>query len=111
MTAGQSHPIASVAPLSAAETRHHIAVRLLPFVFLLYIINYLDRTSVAYAAIGMTRDLGEEREGEVALLPAGQNRAAQLSEEMIHAATFWQVFRADKPLHSRYQGSAWLSKN
>ena len=58
MTAGQSHPIASVAPLSAAETRHHIAVRLLPFVFLLYIINYLDRTSVAYAAIGMTRDLG-----------------------------------------------------
>jgi hypothetical protein len=31
---------------------------LLPFVFLLYITNYLDRTSVAYAAIGMTRDLG-----------------------------------------------------
>jgi ACS family tartrate transporter-like MFS transporter len=31
---------------------------LLPFVFLLYITNYLDRTSVAYAAIGMARDLG-----------------------------------------------------
>jgi ACS family tartrate transporter-like MFS transporter len=31
---------------------------LLPFVFLLYIINYLDRTSVAYAALGMSRDLG-----------------------------------------------------
>jgi len=31
---------------------------LLPFVFLLYVINYLDRTSVAYAAIGMSRDLG-----------------------------------------------------
>jgi MFS family permease len=33
-------------------------VRLLPFLFILYITNYLDRTSVAYAAIGMSRDLG-----------------------------------------------------
>jgi ACS family tartrate transporter-like MFS transporter len=40
------------------RTRHHIGVRLLPFLFVLYIINYLDRTSVAYAAIGMSRDLG-----------------------------------------------------
>ena len=40
------------------DTRRHIALRLLPFVFLLYITNYLDRTSVAYAAIGMARDLG-----------------------------------------------------
>jgi ACS family tartrate transporter-like MFS transporter len=40
------------------RTRHHIALRLLPFLFTLYIINYLDRTSVAYAAIGMSRDLG-----------------------------------------------------
>jgi ACS family tartrate transporter-like MFS transporter len=31
---------------------------LLPFLFILYITNYLDRTSVAYAAIGMARDLG-----------------------------------------------------
>jgi ACS family tartrate transporter-like MFS transporter len=31
---------------------------LLPFLFVLYIANYLDRTSVAYAAIGMARDLG-----------------------------------------------------
>src|SRR5215471_7759891 len=42
----------------AEHTRRQIAIRLLPFVFLLYIINYLDRTSVAYAAIGMARDLG-----------------------------------------------------
>jgi ACS family tartrate transporter-like MFS transporter len=40
------------------RTRRRIAVRLLPFLFVLYIINYLDRTSVAYAAIGMSRDLG-----------------------------------------------------
>lgn len=41
-----------------AHTRHHIALRLLPFLFILYIVNYLDRTSVAYAAIGMARELG-----------------------------------------------------
>ncbi len=39
-------------------TRRRIAVRLLPLLFILYITNYLDRTSVAYAALGMTRDLG-----------------------------------------------------
>jgi ACS family tartrate transporter-like MFS transporter len=52
------HPIAAAAAPSAADARHRIALRLLPFVFVLYITNYLDRTSVAYAAIGMARDLG-----------------------------------------------------
>ena len=58
MTGVHSRAIASVEASSAEHTRRHIAVRLLPFVFLLYVINYLDRTSVAYAAIGMARDLG-----------------------------------------------------
>ena len=40
------------------RTRHQIALRLLPFLFTLYIVNYVDRTNVAYAAIGMSRDLG-----------------------------------------------------
>jgi ACS family tartrate transporter-like MFS transporter len=40
------------------HTRRHIAVRLLPFLFILYITNYIDRTNLAYAALGMTRDLG-----------------------------------------------------
>src|ERR1019366_1865235 len=40
------------------RTRHQTALRLLPFLFVLYIVNYLDRTSVAYAATGMSRDLG-----------------------------------------------------
>ena len=53
-----AHRTQSVPPTSAEHARRHIAVRLLPFLFLLYIINYLDRTSVAYAAIGMARDLG-----------------------------------------------------
>ncbi len=42
----------------ADRTRHHVAARLLPFLFVLYITNYLDRTSLAYAAIGMSRDIG-----------------------------------------------------
>lgn len=40
------------------RTRHQTALRVLPFLFLLYVTNYLDRTSLAYAAIGMRRDLG-----------------------------------------------------
>jgi len=41
-----------------AHTRRQIAVRLLPFLFVLYIVNYIDRTNVAYAALEMSRDLG-----------------------------------------------------
>jgi MFS transporter, ACS family, tartrate transporter len=52
----------ATAPAAAHEvgnhTRHRIGIRLLPFLFVLYITNYLDRTSVAYAALGMSRDLG-----------------------------------------------------
>lgn len=40
------------------RTRHLIALRLLPFLFVMYVANYVDRTSLAYAAIGMSRDLG-----------------------------------------------------
>ena len=42
----------------AHRTRHQTALRLLPFLFVLLIVSYLDRTSIAYAAIGMSRDLG-----------------------------------------------------
>jgi MFS transporter, ACS family, tartrate transporter len=50
-----------VAPTSmelGERTRRKIARRVLPFLFVLYIANYIDRTSVAYAALGMTGDLG-----------------------------------------------------
>jgi MFS family permease len=33
-------------------------LRLLPFLFVLHIANYVDRTNLAYAALGMSRDLG-----------------------------------------------------
>lgn len=58
MSVASSRAIAPAALEFANPTRRHIAVRLLPFLFILYITNYLDRTSVAYAAIGMSRDLG-----------------------------------------------------
>src|ERR1035437_4294410 len=50
--------IAPTAVQVGDRTRHHIAVRLLPFLFVLYIANYLDRANLAYAALGMSRDLG-----------------------------------------------------
>jgi ACS family tartrate transporter-like MFS transporter len=50
--------IPTFATQAETHTRRQIALRLLPFLFLLYIVNFLDRTSVAYGAIGMTRDLG-----------------------------------------------------
>lgn len=60
MQAAQGGPdaSASIGPDLAAHTRRQIAVRLLPFLFLLYIVNYVDRTNVAYAALEMSRDLG-----------------------------------------------------
>src|ERR1700752_154886 len=40
------------------SARSRIAWRLLPFLFLLYVANYLDRTNIAYATFGMKGDLG-----------------------------------------------------
>jgi MFS transporter, ACS family, tartrate transporter len=45
--------------MNSGETaRGKIAWRLLPFLFLLYVANYLDRTNIAYATLGMKGDLG-----------------------------------------------------
>jgi len=41
----------------AASARARIAWRLLSFLFLLYIANYIDRTNIAYAKLGMKGDL------------------------------------------------------
>jgi ACS family tartrate transporter-like MFS transporter len=43
---------------TGASARSRIAWRLLPFLFLLYVANYLDRTNIAYATLGMKGDLG-----------------------------------------------------
>jgi len=41
----------------ASRTRLRIMRRLIPYLFVLYIINYLDRVNVSYAALEMNRDL------------------------------------------------------
>jgi ACS family tartrate transporter-like MFS transporter len=46
-------------PIDAgASARTRIAWRLLPFLFLLYVANYLDRTNIAYATLGMKGAMG-----------------------------------------------------
>src|ERR1700759_4646144 len=48
----------AVSPIGAgSNARAKIGWRLLPFLFLLYIANYLDRTNIAYATLGMKGDL------------------------------------------------------
>ena len=40
------------------RTRRRVAYRLLPFVFLLYVVNYIDRVNVSFANLRMSVDLG-----------------------------------------------------
>ena len=35
-----------------------IRLRLIPFMFLLYVVNYLDRVNIGFAALQMNQDLG-----------------------------------------------------
>jgi D-galactonate transporter len=50
---------AEVPPQDIAQrTRRRIATRLMPFLFILYIIAFLDRVNVSYAALDMKGDLG-----------------------------------------------------
>jgi ACS family tartrate transporter-like MFS transporter len=42
----------------AERTRRHITRRLMPFLFVLYIFNYINRVNVGYAALQMRSDLG-----------------------------------------------------
>jgi MFS transporter, ACS family, tartrate transporter len=50
----------SLSPALAVEqnARRRIALRLLPFLWLLYVVAFLDRVNVAYAALEMSHDLG-----------------------------------------------------
>ncbi len=45
-------------PDIAVRARRRVALRILPFVFLLYIVNYIDRVNVAFANLRMSADLG-----------------------------------------------------
>src|ERR1700737_3617129 len=50
--------MASTQPGAGASARSRVAARLLPFLFLLYVANFLDRHNIAYAPLGMKSDLG-----------------------------------------------------
>lgn len=60
----QAAPISAVGVVEdgdseiARTTLRLVSIRLLPFLFVLYIFNYLDRSNVALAALQMNRDLG-----------------------------------------------------
>jgi ACS family tartrate transporter-like MFS transporter len=41
-----------------SRARRRVACRLLPFVFLVYIVNYIDRVNVSFANLRMSADLG-----------------------------------------------------
>jgi len=45
-------------PEVAARARRRVAYRLLPFVFLIYVVNYIDRVNVSFANLRMSADLG-----------------------------------------------------
>src|SRR5712691_2635562 len=42
----------------AERTRRRVNRRLMPFIFLLYIVSYLDRVNIGFAGLQMTRELG-----------------------------------------------------
>src|SRR5258705_2142515 len=42
----------------STRARRRVALRLLPFVFLIYIVNYIDRVNVSFANLRMSADLG-----------------------------------------------------
>lgn len=52
-----TQPVAP-AVTSAASAVDKITLRLIPFLFLLYLLNFLDRVNVGFAALSMNRDLG-----------------------------------------------------
>src|SRR4030088_2519744 len=45
-------------PEVGVRARRRIAYRLLPFVFLIYVVNYIDRVNVSFANLRMSADLG-----------------------------------------------------
>ena len=45
-------------PEVGARVRRRVACRLLPFVFLLYVVNYIDRVNISFANLRMSADLG-----------------------------------------------------
>ena len=47
---------AAVAPFEA-KTIHKLRMRIIPFVFVLYVISFLDRINIGFAALTMNKEL------------------------------------------------------
>jgi len=57
----KSSPSAAGSGSSSAqerETMRRVTLRLIPLVFVVYVLNFLDRSNVGLAALQMNRDLG-----------------------------------------------------
>ena len=52
------HNLRTLSADIAQQTMGKVRWRLIPFLFVLYIVAYLDRVNVGFAAIDMNRDLG-----------------------------------------------------
>src|SRR6516162_7993343 len=44
--------------LAAESVRRRVTVRLMPFLFLLYVVAYIDRINISFAGLQMTGELG-----------------------------------------------------
>src|SRR5687768_79645 len=49
----------NAAPTLGERTRRRVALHLIPYLFFLYILAFLDRANISVAALGMTRSPGE----------------------------------------------------
>ncbi len=58
VSAGHGESAAARAPDVASVTLRKVTLRLIPFLFLLYIVAWLDRVNVGFAALQMNSDLG-----------------------------------------------------
>jgi ACS family tartrate transporter-like MFS transporter len=57
MTEIERNEVAKDAPI-LTQTLRKVSLRLLPFLFILYIVSYLDRINLSFAALKMNADLG-----------------------------------------------------
>jgi sugar phosphate permease len=56
VTTGSGSTITSTS--TATKTIQKMRIRLLPFLFLLYVVAYIDRINIGFAALTMNKDLG-----------------------------------------------------
>ena len=55
---GGAMPLEGESRIIGLRARRRIATRILPFVFLLYVVAYIDRVNVSFASLRMNMDLG-----------------------------------------------------